>query len=102
MWAEFHPALSAPWSGPTFWSPQHNHGPANPLSNSSLACFLPMLADFADTVFRASCHCLVHALGIRAFHKIRCPTVASEETVQLIAADAGEECRIIDFVAVQV
>src|ERR1700751_3800354 len=84
-------------SSPPFRSPQHNHWPAYPFRHSTLASSLLLLSDFGDTVFSGRRHCLMHALWIRAFHKVRCPAVAPKEVFQFLVTDTCEQCRVINL-----
>ena len=47
-------------------------------------------------------HGLVHSRGLVTLHEVRCPSVAAEQLLQLLARDAGKYGRIGDLVPVEV
>src|SRR5271166_6019919 len=87
---------------PTFWRPQHNHGPARPLWNARGSAFLLVLSDFANAVFNRGRHGLVHALGIGALHEVRRPAVSRQQAFQLLVRNARKQSGVINLVSIQV
>src|SRR5215469_6803240 len=87
---------------PTLRATKNNHRPAWPESLSGTPCLLLEFADLQDTLFQRRSHRLVHTVRVTPFHKIRCVPVADEQRLQLLMADAGQEGRVIDLVAIEV
>ena len=90
------------WPRPAFGRSQDNHGPARP----GCVVIIPRvgldLPNLFDRLFQSGGHELVHLSRIAAFHKERCPAAPSEELLQLLRLDAGQQGWIADFEAVQV
>src|SRR5262245_21993569 len=93
--------IHLPRGRPTLGTAENDHGPAWPESLPGPPGLLLDLADLQDTLFQGSGHGLVHAVWVAPFHKIRCVPVADEQRLQLLMADAGQEGRVIDLVAVE-
>src|SRR5215472_8954877 len=88
-------------SSPPFWSAQDNHWPTDALACSRHSCLLLTLPNFGNAVFQRRSHGLVHGVMIRPLDKIRSPAIALEQILQLLMTDSRQQCRVIDFVAVQ-
>src|SRR5271157_1415142 len=87
---------------PTFWRPQHDHGPTRPPCNTRGSAFLLVLSDLANTVLNRRRHGLVHALGIGALYEVRSPAVSCQQAFQLLVRNARQQSGVINLVSVQV
>ena len=61
----------------------------------------PMFADFIDATLHCRRHGLMHAVDIRALHKVGGPAVAEEEIFNFLVRDARQQGWIVDLIAVQ-
>src|SRR5271165_5538305 len=95
-------AAHLPRRAPTFWRPQHNHGPARPLCNTRGSAFLLVLSDLANAVLNRRRHGLVHALGIGALYEVGCPAVSGQQAFQLLVRNARQQSGVINLVSIQV
>src|SRR5208283_3951146 len=85
---------------PALGRTQHDHGPARPLGNAAGSALLLMGSNFCDAVFHRCRHGLVHAFGIRSLNKVGGPAVTAHQVFEFFMADAREQSRVIDLVAV--
>ena len=60
------------------------------------------LPDVLDGLFQGGGHELMHRFRVVAFHKVGRPAAASEELLQFLMLDAGQDGRVADLVAIQV
>ena len=96
-------ALDLLGSRPALGRPQHDHRPARALGLAGSAC---LLLDGRGS--RRVAWSRVAAIfwcisgGSSPFHEVRRVAVAAEQRLQLLVADAGEDGRVGDLVAVQV
>ena len=87
--------------GPALGAAQDDDRPARPKGLAGLPRLFLNLTDLQDAVLQGGGHCLVHAFVVAAFHEIRGVTIADEQRPQLVVADAGQDGRVVDLVAVQ-
>src|SRR2546426_3564296 len=87
---------------PSLRGTQHDHRPTQPLRNAAGTAFLLMRSNFCDAVFHRSRHGLVHAFRIRSLNEVWRPAISAHEAFQFLVADARQQGRVIDLVAVQV
>ena len=89
--------------GPALRRAQHDHRPARPDRRCSTArAAFWMRADLADRLLQRRGHLLVHHRRIAALDEVRRVAVADEQRLQLLVADAREDRRVGDLVAVEV
>ena len=77
-------------SGPAFRGAEYDHWPTRPGHDSVCAGGLLVPANFMDTVFHRSGHCLMHAVDVRALNEIGRPAIAAEQIFQFFMRDAGQ------------
>ncbi len=87
---------------PTFRRTQHNHRPAGARGDSGAAGFVLGLPDLRNALLHGGRHRLVHAVGVGTFHEVRRPSITAEQVFHFFMADASEQGRIVDLVAVEV
>ena len=90
------------WSSPTFGTAENDHRPDWAPLEPILARARLNDADLVEHLVERASHPLVHQGGLVAFYEIRFVTVAAEKLLQLLMADAGQNCRVGDFVTIQV
>src|SRR5262245_23346435 len=95
-------SIHLPWSCPTLGAAENNHRPAWPEGLSGSPRLLLDLANLQNTLLQRGRHRLVHAAWVTPFDKIRCVPIADEQCLQFLVADAGQEGRVIDLVAIEV
>ena len=95
-------SIHLPRRRPTLRAAQNDHRPARTERLAGTPRLVLDLADLQDALFQRCRHRLVHAARIAALDEIRCVAVADEQRLQLLMADAGQERRVIDLVAVEV
>ena len=89
-------------AGPALRRAQHDHWPARSLCGAADARVLLDGAYLRDDLVERGGHLLVHFGRLRAFDEIRLVPVADEQRLQFLMADAREDGRVGDLVAVQV
>ena len=95
-------ALDLLGSGPAFRRPEHDHRPARSERRLRRSRLLLQRPDFADRHFQRRRHRLVHHVRIAAFDEVRLVAVADKQRFELLVADAREDRRVGNLVAVQV
>ena len=88
-------------TGPALGGAQDDHGPARTGGDAGAARPLLDRADPGRDRVQGLGHEPVHLGGFRAFDEVRLVTVAHEQALQFVAADAREDRRIRDLVPVQ-
>jgi len=87
--------------GPSFWSAHDDHRPAWTLRETGLTCLLLNPLDIEHAVLDSRGHRLMHAVGVRTFHEVRCPAIAAEQVLQFPVTDARQQRGIVDLVTVE-
>ena len=88
--------------GPPFGRAEDDHRPARPERRVRLARALLIRANLPDRLLERRGHLLVHLRGIAPLDEVRRVAVSDEQRLQLLVADAREDRRVGDLVAVQV
>jgi hypothetical protein len=88
--------------GPALGAAQDDHRPARPKRLAGLPRLFLDLAYLQHAMLEGGGHRLVHAFVIAAFHEIGGVPVTDKQRLQLVVADAGEDRRIVDLVAIEV
>ncbi len=88
-------------AGPAFGSFQHQHWPDGPPGFTSRRSLFDSL-NIRHSRVQSRRHLLVHIRRLAALHKIGVPAAALKESFQLLAGNAGKNCRVGNFVTVQV
>jgi hypothetical protein len=78
-----------------------DHGPARALRNAGARASFLNGSNFQDAVFQRGSDSLMHRVGIGAFDEVGRVAIALKEALDFLTADAGEDGRIIDLVAVE-
>ena len=86
---------------PAFGAAQDDHGPARPKRSAGAARLFLDFADLQDAMLQGRRHRLMHAGRIAALDEIRGVPVTGEQRRQLVVADARQDGRIVDLVAVE-
>ena len=94
-------AVDSPGSRPAFRRSKHNHRPTRAFRSARRACLLLNSPDLRDAVICGCRHGLVHARVFGPFNEARSPAITTQETLELLARNARENCRVVDFVPVQ-
>ena len=93
-------------SGPAFWRGKNDHRPARTFVRAAgkiaKSCVMLDLLDLCDHGIECGHHRCVHQDRIGSLDKVRRPTIAAKQLLQLFAGDAREHGGIGDLVAVQV
>ncbi len=89
-------------TGPALGRAQDDHGPARTRRVAVPTRVGLDPPDLGDDRVEGARHELVHLLRFVTFDEIGRVTVASEEMIQLLVADAGQHRRVRDLVAVEV
>ena len=89
-------------AGPTLGRLEDDHRPARPLGDAPLSGVRLDLADLGDDLVERRGHELVHRLRLVPLDEVGRVAVAAQELLQLLVADAGQDRRVVDLVAVQV
>lgn len=89
------------WSRPTFWSAEDDDRPEWTERFARVACLLLVLFDFQDASLHSGSHCLMHSIWIATLDKVRCPTIANKESLELPMADTGQKRGVIDLISIQ-
>ncbi len=89
-------------TGPALGRAQHDHRPARPLGLAAAARGLLDAANIGDRRIERGRHRLVHLGGVRALDEMRLVAVPDEQRLELLVADAREDGRVGDLVAVEV
>ena len=88
-------------TGPALWRAHDDHRPDRAFRKS----FLPRIGldapDLADHGFERGRHELVHHSRVIPFDEMRRVAVAAKERFELLMTDPRQDCRIGDFVAVE-
>ena len=88
--------------GPAFGRSEDDHGPARPRGIFVFSRPLLDRMDLADGFFDRRRHLPVHLFRLFALDKQRRPATPTEELIQFLVLDAGEDCRVADLEAVEV
>src|ERR1700733_3195449 len=87
-------------AGPSFRRAQNDHGPAGTARVALLTCGTLDRADLLHRYLQCGGHGFVHQVRLVTLDKHGGPTTAAQELLQFLAADASEDGRIGDLVAV--
>ncbi len=89
-------------AGPTLGCLEDDHRPARPLDNAPLPGIRLDPPDLGDDLIERRGHQPVHRLRLVSLDEVGRVAVAAQEMLQLLAADAGQDRRVSDLVAVEV
>ena len=95
------PAVDLLRAGPALGRAQHDHRPARAFRETVASRVRLDALDLADDRVQGGGHELVHRLRVVSLDEIRCVPVATEQLVQLLMADPGQDAGIGDLVAVE-
>ena len=96
------PAVDLFRTSPSLGRAQHDHRPAGAFAETILACIGLDAPDVADDRVERGGHQLVHGLWLIPLDEVRGVAITSEQVVQFLVADPGQDARIGDLVAVEV
>ena len=96
------PAVDDLRAGPALGRLEDDHRPARPFGNSPLSGVRLDPPDLGHDLVERRGHVLMHGLRIVPLDKVGRVAVAEHEMLKFFAADARQDRRVIDLVAVQV
>ncbi len=89
-------------AGPALGGAQDDDGPQRAEGLARVAGLLLEAPDLEHAVFEGRGHGLVHRVDVVALDEVGLVAVADKEVLELAVADAGEDGRVVDLVAVEV
>ena len=89
-------------SCPALRRAEHDHRPAWASQVVMFPGSMTMFTNFIDAALHGRRHCLMHAVDIGSFHKIRSPAATTNEVLEFVVRDSRQQSWVIDLVFVEV